>query len=72
MNLPFKNHVWSLLISLFKNFFNRSAIQPEANLKTTLYRLIGRKYFKYCLGFPSLGIHVIIPNLFVSEKCNNS
>lgn len=46
----------------------RSAIQPEAILYMTLRRLIGRQFFKNCLGFPYFGMQVIIANLFGSEN----
>lgn len=50
----------------------RSAIQPEAILYIILRRLIGRQFFKNCLGFPSFGMQVTIPYLFGSINCINS
>lgn len=50
----------------------RSAIQPDDILYMTLRRLIGRQFFKNCLGFPTCGMQVIIANILGFENLTNS
>lgn len=55
INLPFRNPVWSLFINLLRTVFILSAMQTEASLYIIFNRLIGRQFFKKCLGFPVFG-----------------
>lgn len=45
-------------------------MQPEASLYIIFNRLIGRQFFKNCLGFPAFGIQVIMLNLFELGNCS--
>ena len=68
MYLPLMNPVWSLFIKLFITDLSLLAIVPEAILYTVSRSVRGHQFFNSCFGLFSLGMHVIIPCLWVIDN----
>lgn len=63
MYLPFRKPDCVSDISESRTFFILKLIHPEIILYNTFKRVIGRQFFKNCLGLSPFGKHEITPSL---------